>query len=135
MATTEIVNLEVPARPAYVGVARTVAGAAAASVEGVEQDRMDDLRLAVSEAVNLAVELAPDRGHDEHLVLRCLVDDDHLELRIEGRTPPAAPATGDDTAPAERDWAVQLLDALVDQAELLREPSATTVRLVLRRSG
>ena len=53
-------RLDIPAQPAFVGVARAVVATVATTVEGIDDDRLEDLRLAVSEACTNAVE-----GQDE----------------------------------------------------------------------
>jgi len=49
------VELDVPARAEYVRVVRMVVAALAATTRDLDEDRIDDLRLAVSEACALAV--------------------------------------------------------------------------------
>lgn len=122
MATEELVRLDIPALPAFVGVARSVVATVATSVEGIDDDRLDDLRLAVSEACTNAVE---DRADGEHrVVLRCLLDETHLEIRIED----ASDGFSAETI-AERGWGLQLITALVDDVAFAREDGGTAVRL------
>ena len=83
MATEELVRLDIPALPAFVGVARSVVTTVATSVEGIDDDRLDDLRLAVSEACTNAVD-GREAG-DHRVVLRCVVDDEH-RITTEGDT-------------------------------------------------
>src|SRR5687768_16240464 len=106
-ASAELVRLDIPALPAFVGVARSVVATIVTTVDGIDDDRLEDLRLAVSEACTNAVE-ADDAGL-RRVVLRCLVYDDELEVRIED--------AGDGfsaEAIADRGWGLQLITALVD---------------------
>lgn len=123
-AIEELVRLDIPALPAFVGVARSVVAAVTTTVSGVDDDRLEDLRLAVSEACTNAVE-----GREgDRFVLRCLVDDDHLEVRIED------PGEGLSTEPtAERGWGRQLITALVDDVVFTREGAGTAVSLRMTR--
>lgn len=61
--TAELVELDLPAKPEVVAVARLVVGALAAADEAFSEDRAADLRLAVSEACTNAIQ-AQRRGAD-----------------------------------------------------------------------
>jgi serine/threonine-protein kinase RsbW len=122
MATEELVRLDIPALPAFVGVARSVVTTVATSVEGIDDDRLDDLRLAVSEACTNAVE-GREAG-DHRVVLRCVLGDEHLEVRIEDATDGFSAE-----AIAERGWGLQLITALVDDVSFSREAGGTAVTL------
>ena len=123
MTAQELVRLDIPALPAFVGVARSVVTTVATTVEGIDDDRLDDLRLAVSEACTNAVE-DRDRSSSHRVVLRCVLDDDELTVRIEdvGNGFSAE-------AIAERGFGLQLITALVDDVEFSREGTGTAVTL------
>ena len=88
-ASLDVVQLDVPAHPAYVAVVRTAAAGLAARAD-LTLDRIEDLRIAVDEAT-----------------IRCLftVEDDALTVDISG-------PQVDLPEPSAFAWAV--LDALVD---------------------
>lgn len=139
---TELVRLEIPALPAFVGVARVVVASVSRTIDGIDDDRLEDLRLAVSEACTNAVEAHLADGADQRVVLRCLLDDDALEVHVEdvgGRFDGgAAPTGGDDLEEgAERGWGLQLIRALVDDVayDTSEDGGATSVRLLVRRSA
>lgn len=121
MPTEELVRLDIPAQPAFVGVARAVVATVATSVEGIDDDRLEDLRLAVSEACTNAVE---DRQAGHRVVLSCLLGDDHLEVRIEDASDGFSAE-----ALAERGWGLQLINALVDDVSFERAGGSTSVTL------
>ncbi|MBW8827393.1 MAG: ATP-binding protein [Acidobacteria bacterium] len=79
MGSTELVCLDIPAQPAFVGVARSVIATVATAIEGIGDERLEDLRLAVSEACTNAVEA----GTDKRIILRAVQEDGHLEVLIE----------------------------------------------------
>ena len=122
MATEELVRLDIPALPAFVGVARSVVATVATSVEGIDDDRLEDLRLAVSEACTNAVEGRDGAGH--RVVLRCVLDDGHLEVHIEDATDGFSAE-----AIAERGWGLQLITALVDDVVFTRDGGGTAINL------
>ena len=122
MATEELVRLDIPAQPTFVGVARSVVATVATSIEGLDDDRLDDLRLAVSEACTNAVEGRTDGGH--RVVLTCVADDTYLDVHIEHATDGFSAE-----AIAERGWGLQLITALVDDLAFSRNNGGTAVTL------
>jgi serine/threonine-protein kinase RsbW len=119
-ASEELVRLDVPAQPSFVGVARSVIASVAHSFEGIDDDRLEDLRLAVSEACTSAVSV----DGTDRMVLRCLRDDDNFEVRIED----SGRGLGSEGM-AANGYALQLLTALVDDVDFVDSPEGTAVRL------
>ncbi|MGI8759420.1 MAG: ATP-binding protein [Acidimicrobiales bacterium] len=137
----ELVRLEIPALPAFVGVARTVVAAVATSVPGIDDDRLEDLRIAVSEACTNAVEAHQAAGMDQRVVLRCLVEPETLEVRVEdsgsgfdpAAVPPRPPVGHPAHLRAERGWGIQLIRALVDDVRFVPSDAGTAVHLTMHR--
>ena len=109
-SSLDVVQLDVPAQPAYVAVVRTAAAGLAARAD-LTLDRIEDLRIAVDEACALllhqhAGDGAPDDAPDD-ATIRCLftLEDDALTVDISG-------PQVDLPEPTAFAWAV--LDALVD---------------------
>ena len=137
----ELVRLEIPARPVFVGVARSVVVAVAGSVEGLDADRVEDLRLAVSEACTNAIEAHQADRIDQRVVVRCLASGSSLEVTIEdsgaGFQPesvsplPRLGEPGTEQLKAERGWGLQLIRALVDEVTFEPAGPGTAVRLRL----
>ena len=128
-----VVELEIPARPEFVGIARMAVGALAGIRPGLAYERIDDLRIVVSEACTGAIE-----GLDEGAVLklRCVDGPKTLEVRIE------APGTAfESTFPiheVEHDpenFRISLIRALVDDADLQSSPERTELCLVMHREA
>jgi anti-sigma regulatory factor (Ser/Thr protein kinase) len=140
-APTELVRLEIPALPAFVGVARVVVASVSTTVDGIDDGQLEDLRLAVSEACTNAVEAHPDDGVDQRVVLRCVLGADVLEVHVEDSGPrprPApTPAEGDDLGEgAEQGWSLQLIQALVDEvAYSSTADDGVVVRLSVHRTA
>ena len=139
----ELVRLEIPAQPAFVGVVRSVVAAVASAVDGIDDDRLEDLRVAVSEACTNAVEAHRRESLDDRVVVTCTLADEQLEVRIEDSSSefdvsdvPAAP--GPDSMPSassERGWSIQLIQALVDDVTFRQTAVGTAVDLVVRLDG
>ncbi len=92
-AMDRVVELEIPARPEFVGIARMAVGALAGVRPGLAYERIDDLRIVVSEACTSAIE-GLDAG--SRLRLRCIDGPKTLEVRIE------APGVGVRKRPPDR---------------------------------
>lgn len=142
-AQTELANLELPRRIDLLGMARLVVASVAATVDGIDDDRIEDLRVAVTEVcTQLGGAGAPDGA--AALTVRCLLRDDALAVRIEGggdlADPPGGGADGSGAVPDEASqpgWATLLIEALVD--EVAHVPAgdgvAAAIELVMRRTA
>lgn len=135
----QIVELAIPARAEYVGVVRLVVASVAADRRDLDDDRVADLKLAVSEACTNAIEAHASSPTQERVVVRCLEDDARFEVRVDDRgsgfDPSDLPAHPPVTDPArlefERGLGIPLIRALVDEVEFDSSPAGTSVRLVL----
>lgn len=132
------VELEIPANAEFVSIARIVVASLASDV-GFSEDRIDDLRLAVSEACTNAIEAHDAIETEERVLLRCHVDEHGLEVRIEDRGPgfdpehldQHPPVTDPDRLHFERGLGIPLIRTLVDVAEFTSSGAGTNVRMVL----
>jgi anti-sigma regulatory factor (Ser/Thr protein kinase) len=125
-ANRELLRLDIPAQPAFVQVARAVVSTVATSIEGIDDDRLDDLRLAVSEVCTNAVEAEG----GQRVVVRCSTDDEHLDVVVED---PAS--TASDVTLAESGFALQLVNALVDDVAFSTHDGVSAVRLRMHLLG
>jgi serine/threonine-protein kinase RsbW len=138
--TGDVVDLSVPASPAYVSVVRTATAGLAARVD-ITLDRIEDLRIAVDEACALLVRRSDRRaGHgpvdDSDGVLRCrfVLHEESLTIVVQG------PVV---ELPEPDSFAWSVLSALVDGLETGHGASpdeessdpgdGTWLRLVVRR--
>ena len=86
MTRVAVVELEIPARPAYLSLVRLVVDAAVGSLApGLSPARVDDLKIAVTEACANAIEAHETTDADGPVVVRCLVDDDHVTVEVVDR--------------------------------------------------
>jgi len=139
----EVIELEIPARAEFVALARLVVSALAASDSNLADERIDDLKLAVSEACTNAIEAHDAAGSDERVLLRCRTDDDSLEICVEDRghgfdpsqLPDHPPVTDPDRLKFERGLGIPLIRALVDEVEFSPTGHGTAVRLVMRNGA
>jgi anti-sigma regulatory factor (Ser/Thr protein kinase) len=127
-----IVELEIPARPEFVGIARMAVGALAGIRPGLAYERIDDLRIVVSEACTSAIE-----GLDENsqLRLRCIDGPKTLEVRIEAPGSPFESAFPRTEPDPDDNFRISLIRALVDDAELRSSEERTELCLVMHREA
>jgi serine/threonine-protein kinase RsbW len=137
------VRLEIPARPEHLSLARQVVAAAAAVDPRFDAERIDALRLAVSEAATNAVESHHDVGADERVIICCNLDEDRIEVEVVDRgggfDPADVPVVPDAATPErlayEHGLGIPIMRQLTDEAEIRPTGRGTAVRLVVYRSA
>ena len=133
------VVLEIPARSEYLGLVRAVVAAAAHLDSDFRDARVEDLRLAVSEATTNAIRAHASLGSDNRIRVRCNVDDDRIAVEVQDRGPgfdpddlPAVPEIDD---PSRLLWesglGMPLMRELTDETEWESDDAGTVVRLVV----
>lgn len=136
----EVIELEIPARAEFVALARLVVSALASADSNLADERIDDLKLAVSEACTNAIEAHDAAGSLERVLVRCKASTDALEVFVEDRghgfdpsgLPDHPPVTDPDRLKFERGLGIPLIKALVDEVEFSPTGHGTSVRLVMR---
>jgi serine/threonine-protein kinase RsbW len=125
------VELEVPPRSVYVGVVRLAISALGRSLE-LDEDSIEDLKIAVSEACANAVIQHEEAGLDDHV--RIVWDDDPARVQIEVRSAGRGPLDegGEALTPtgslASRDvLSLALLQSLVDECVVEQLPGGGSV--------
>lgn len=133
---TEI-ELRVPPKVEYLALVRAVVGAAASLGAGIGDERVDDLRLAVSEATTNAIEAHQDSASDEPITIYCGLGADHVQVQVRDRghgfdpdeLVPHPPVTDPERLEFERGLGLPLMRSLTDEHEISPTPNGTTVRL------
>ncbi len=133
------IELEIPARPEYVALARLVVSSLASTRRDLAEDRIDDLKLAVSEACTNAIEAHVATAKPDSVLIRCAEFGDRLEIcvvdRGEGFDPDSLPEHPPVTDPErlnfERGLGIPLIKTLVDEVGIDSSGQGTQVRLVM----
>jgi anti-sigma regulatory factor (Ser/Thr protein kinase) len=132
-----VLEVEVPARVEYVSLLRMLVSTYAASHSDLDDDRLDDLRLALSEACNLVV--GAGGPGDRVLVVVCRDVPDALLLDVHdgrGTTIPEPGAVGALPAPedldSDTDLPLELIRALVDEVDRTVQDGTSSLRLTMR---
>jgi anti-sigma regulatory factor (Ser/Thr protein kinase) len=136
----EVVELELPARPEVVSVARLVIGAVAAIDPLFDEERSADLRLAISEACTNAIQAQMARNGASTagplpITMRCAVLDGEIEVSVTdhggGFDPTTLRPHPDVTDPArlehEGGLGIPLIKMLADELRFEPHEDGTTV--------
>ena len=127
------IEIAIPPRSVYVGVVR-LAVASLARYAGLDEDKVDDLRIAVSEACTNAVLAHEEAGTEDPVVVKWTDEEDRLVVDVLGPIEPPASALEDSHGFSTRSVLSQaLLDSLVDESEVFTHGGTTRSRLILRK--
>lgn len=135
----EVVELEIPARAEFIALARLVVSTMAQSDGTLSTERVDDLKLAVSEACTNAIEAHGAADTTERVLVRCQAGLSGVEVCVEDRGGGFDPASLPDHPPVtdparlefERGLGIPLIRALVDEVEFTSSGQGTAVRLIV----
>ena len=113
-----VVDLSIPARPEYVGVAR-LAILGVASRMRFSYDEVEDIRLAVGEACTSVLDRAEGTGEEHAIQIRCQIHSDRLVVEVRDQIPlPArAPAEAEGGTPDDFQLGGVLIRILMDEVE------------------
>ncbi|HLT68821.1 MAG TPA: ATP-binding protein [Acidimicrobiales bacterium] len=137
-----VVELEIPARPAYLSLVRLVVDAAIGSLApGMSPARLDDLKIAVSEACSNAIEAHEATVAEDPVVVRCMVEDEQVTVQVvdqgRGFDPDRIEALPAATDPRrlrhESGLGIPLMRTLADEVAFTPADNGTTVTLVVYR--
>ena len=141
---SDVVRLEVPAVPDYLALVRLVVAGTARTEPLLDDERVDDLRVIVSEACTNAIEAVmakaeEDGGAPPSIEVEVRLSSSGVELVVAdeglGFDPDSLVALPAATDPnrlsIERGLGIPLIRALSDEAEIESGPDGTRVRAVL----
>lgn len=134
--------LEIPARTEYVSLVRVVVVAAAEIEPDMDVDRIEDLRVAVSEATTNAIEAHDLHGVSDRIRIQCNLADDEVAVVVHdqgmGFEPGDVPTLPEPDSPDrllhETGLGVHLMQMLADESEISSGDDGTDVRLVVYSS-
>lgn len=134
--------LEVPARTEFVSLVRVVVAAAAEIEPDISSDRIEDLRVAVSEATTNAMEAHGLSGSLDRIRIQCNLADDEISVVVHdegvGFDPAAIPPLPDPSSPERLEYesglGVHLMQMLADESEVSSSDEGTDVKLVVYSS-
>ena len=132
-----LVRLEIPPRSPYVGVVR-LALSSLARAAGLDEEKVDDIKIAVSEACANAVLNNEEAGSDDPVVVSWDESDGavHIEVADRGVTldPDALDQVDTQGFSTRAVMSIALLKSLVDDCSFeARDGGGTTTRLLINR--
>ena len=134
--TSPSVRLEIPPHSAYVAIAR-LAITSLGRTAGLDEEKLDDLKIAISEACANAVLSVQEAGIDSPIEIAFAARGDLLEVVVAhgGAAADAdAPEADSHGFSTQRVMSMALLRSLVDEIELTpRVDGGMQARLLLRR--
>ncbi len=134
--------LEVPARTEYLSLVRVVVAAAAEIEPDISPDRIEDLRVVVSEATTNAIDAHDLSGVNDRIRIQCNLADDEVVVVVHdqgmGFDPSDVPSLPEPDSPErllyESGLGVHLMQMLADESDISSTASGTDVRLVVYSS-
>jgi serine/threonine-protein kinase RsbW len=132
-------ELSVPSRPGYIAVVRLVVSSLATARRTLADERVDDLKLAVSEACTNAIEANLATGEDKPVVVTCWEAPERFEVCITdsgtgfdpGLLDEHPPVTDPDRLNFERGLGIPLIRSLVDDVRFESGSEGTSVWMTL----
>lgn len=126
------IDIHIPSELGYEKVARATASAVA-QMMGFSEDRVDDLKTALSEAVANAIEHGNQLNVDVKVLVTLTIQETSLALNVvdTGYQPiPPIPSHREDRDD-NRGWGMFLIQNLVDEVEVLAEPGRNELRMII----
>jgi serine/threonine-protein kinase RsbW len=137
--TSGEVELRIPPRPEFVGVVRLTVSAVASRL-GFGFDDIEDIKVAVGEALTNAIQhAAEDARPDDDVVVSCRMGADELTIEVRDRgkgfDPEQVRLAEAGEGPPESGLGLLLIETLMDQVEFETRPDrGTQVRMIKRRT-
>jgi anti-sigma regulatory factor (Ser/Thr protein kinase) len=135
------IELDVPARPEFLSLVRSIVTLIAETGSKLPDRRIEDLRLAVTEACANAIDAERGKPEPERepVVVRCDLEADYVVVEVHdeggGFDPDDITPHPDVTKPArlmfERGLGIPLMRELTDELQFRRDGGGTTVRLLV----
>ena len=135
------IRLEIPPRLDYLAVVRLVVATAASLDPPLPESRLDDLRLAVTEACSNAIKAHRPEAADQPVIVACHLEDDRFQVDIRDRgpgfDPDALAALPEATDPSrlqhESGLGIPLIRVLTDEVTFRPAGDGTIVSMTLKR--
>ncbi len=140
---SDMVEIEIPARADYVSLVRLVVAAAAELAPSLEPSRVDDLRVAVSEATTNAIQAHIRSGSTRPVKVCCSCSNGSVvvTVRDEGpgfdvdALPEMPPPESEARLGRESGMGISIMRALADQSSIDSSSEGTEVRLAFLVGG
>ena len=134
----DAVEIEIPARADYVSFVRLVVAAAAELAPSLAPSRIDDLRVAVSEATTNAIQAHNRSGCTRPVRVSCRCSDGQVTVTVRDEgpgfdadaLPEMPPPESEARLRRESGMGISIMRSLADDSSIDSNPEGTEVRLV-----
>jgi serine/threonine-protein kinase RsbW len=135
----DVVELRIPCRPEFVGVARLAILGVASRMQ-LSYDEVEDVRLAVGEACTTAVERAIKANKtNTQITIRSEMANSQLTIEVRDEVPSKAPELPDRPAAPddidEQSLGALLMELLVDDIQIEQTPEGGTLVRMTKYAG
>jgi serine/threonine-protein kinase RsbW len=129
---SDTLSIEFPPIPAYVGTARLFVAAAARHFE-VEEERVEDLKVAVSEACTTAIRVRASAAEEDPVRVVVRTDAGALTVEVPGAPQEASDPEDSTTGDLVRSLGVELIRSLFPEAASVDEDGFSGIRFSVPR--
>lgn len=129
----KVVEIYIPSELGYEKIPMAAAATVAQRM-GFSQDRIEDLKTAVSEAVTNAIEHGNQSNVEIKVLVELTIQDNALTLNVvdQGRRPiPAISEERPDRPGHEGGWGMFLIKQLMDEVAVVARPGRNEMRMVI----
>lgn len=134
---SESIEIEIPARADYVSLVRLVVAAAAELAPSLKPSRIDDLRVAVSEATTNAIQAHIRSGCTRPVKVCCRCSDGRVSVTVRDEgpgfdvdaLPEMPPPESEARLRRESGMGITIMRTLADNSSIESSPEGTEVRL------
>ncbi|MCY3924413.1 MAG: ATP-binding protein [bacterium] len=139
----DAVEIRIPPQTEYLAMVRGFVSEVVAQQAGVDARRLEDLRVALSEAVTNAIAAHARRRSADPIRIRCVPSPGRVEIQVHDRgggfDPSSVPEPPEPTDPrrlhAEKGMGLWLMRVMSDDHAIASSRSGTEVRLVVHTSA
>jgi len=133
-------DIEIPAKPEYLSMVRSLVTEAAENKTHLSRSRVDDFKTAVSEATTKPIEAHNRASSKETIKIHCIISPGRIEFHItdkgKGFYPDQVQKLPEPDDPQrlsfERGLGIYLMKVLTDEVEIHSSPDGTRVTLVIQ---
>ncbi len=131
-----VIELEIPAKPRYVGVARLITSSLA-RMQNFREEAIDDLKIAISELCTNAIIHTSNQGEVSPVVVRYTTGGDFIQVEVQDNGPgfdAACVGRLREDGLVEKGFGIPLIKSLVDEFFCDSDPdSGTCIRIIKYR--
>ncbi len=123
-----VIELEMPAKPRYVGVARLITSSLA-RMQNFREEAIDDLKIAISELCTNAIIHTSNKGELSPVVVRYITGDNYIQVEVQDNGPgfdAACVGRVRENGLVEKGFGIPLIKSLVDEFFCDSDPATGT---------